>query len=826
MPDITRTVHFSADESGVSVDGTRFGWDRVVNEYGESAEDENFAPGVWGFNYAGTDVSFYVPNDYPTKSGFIKAINGLTTSAKETYTWNSVYDHAEKEGAVTAEFPTFTLTMNNDLAKEIMIPGGPDYHFVADANGIAIAYHKDETNTDVVICKKTWKEMEVDDSAIDDPADGITVDQKWNSGNKIETGKTYRYSFQFDGSDSPSGETRNLSFTLSNVTSLDSVIDGLNGVKIQLSGENIDYRTTVTKKDGDDKLLSLASSQSIIPHITPSLQEEIDLGRDFTIDNGYDKSGIVTVDNNRTGATLAFSNKDDSSKAGITLNADLSGAVDTVKQKLATYYTTMEQLAAYAAIAGRENKLSTDLATIVQDGNITKTGHFSETENLSTYTNRSSGCTTVLDDTTMYHGAKINFKGVQSVYDLAGSGFDSTCATCDRHYSIKFTIGGSGDGYTTGAHGYRFRETEDNQNEVYLLEVDLSSLVENNVTISGNGEGETSFASALVDVIHDSGFDKIHYQQYASKETELFVFDERGEGIPESNAKFYTKPFDPASIIDFHTSFENADGDYVDANYTYDFSDTQNSIQAKMKETDDTSDAGKKYFVKTSDGTYHVADAAELADASAMKYTVEFEYTLSDGTTSTDRNQAIEDAAKTGIKSAVEHTDVHLQSVTKTTVDVSAVQNDNTAVRPLFENEIIIKGDDGRIPIQHSAAVGDRTFISRYPMNTGILGIYSAKVDTLEHAHKAVDKVDHAINLVSEKRALYGVQQNRLEHSYNNNRVTTENVTASESRIRDTDMAQEIAAYTKNNVLLQSAQAMLSQANQVPQGVMQLLQQT
>ncbi|MCL1810539.1 MAG: flagellin, partial [Clostridiales bacterium] len=72
-------------------------------------------------------------------------------------------------------------------------------------------------------------------------------------------------------------------------------------------------------------------------------------------------------------------------------------------------------------------------------------------------------------------------------------------------------------------------------------------------------------------------------------------------------------------------------------------------------------------------------------------------------------------------------------------------------------------------------------------------------------------------------RGALGAIQNRLEHTINNIGVTVENVTAAESRIRDTDMAKEMMLYTKNNILVQAAQAMLAQANMVPQGVLQLL---
>ncbi|MBD5095180.1 MAG: hypothetical protein HDT26_13085 [Subdoligranulum sp.] len=91
-------------------------------------------------------------------------------------------------------------------------------------------------------------------------------------------------------------------------------------------------------------------------------------------------------------------------------------------------------------------------------------------------------------------------------------------------------------------------------------------------------------------------------------------------------------------------------------------------------------------------------------------------------------------------------------------------------------------------------------------------------------ASNAIDKIKDAINTVSTTRAGMGALQNRLEHTINNLDVAAENLSAANSRIRDTDMAKEMMNYTKMNVLVQSAQAMLAQANQQPQSVLQLLQ--
>lgn len=96
-------------------------------------------------------------------------------------------------------------------------------------------------------------------------------------------------------------------------------------------------------------------------------------------------------------------------------------------------------------------------------------------------------------------------------------------------------------------------------------------------------------------------------------------------------------------------------------------------------------------------------------------------------------------------------------------------------------------------------------------------------ISTREEASKAIDIVDKAVTKVSSERAKLGAVQNRLEHTINNLGTASENLTAAESRIRDVDMAKEMMNQTKNNILAQAAQAMLAQANQQPQGVLQLL---
>ncbi len=116
---------------------------------------------------------------------------------------------------------------------------------------------------------------------------------------------------------------------------------------------------------------------------------------------------------------------------------------------------------------------------------------------------------------------------------------------------------------------------------------------------------------------------------------------------------------------------------------------------------------------------------------------------------------------------------------------------------------------------QMSVIVGD--------MHTKALGIDGLDIGDQDGAAAAIETIRAAINNVSSVRGDLGAVQNRLEHTQNNLSVMAENIQDAESTIRDTDVAEEMMSYVKNNILVQSAQAMLAQANQVPQGVLQLL---
>ena len=138
--------------------------------------------------------------------------------------------------------------------------------------------------------------------------------------------------------------------------------------------------------------------------------------------------------------------------------------------------------------------------------------------------------------------------------------------------------------------------------------------------------------------------------------------------------------------------------------------------------------------------------------------------------------------------------------------------------------EMKFSGFGANLQVGDTSDKFNKVKVSVDSMSSKSLGIDQINIGTQTGASDAIKKIKDAINSVSSTRGDLGAVQNRLEHTINNLGVTTENMTAAESRIRDTDMAEEMMSYTKNNILIQAAQAMLAQANQVPQGVLQLLQ--
>jgi len=150
---------------------------------------------------------------------------------------------------------------------------------------------------------------------------------------------------------------------------------------------------------------------------------------------------------------------------------------------------------------------------------------------------------------------------------------------------------------------------------------------------------------------------------------------------------------------------------------------------------------------------------------------------------------------------------------------------DLSGTDPTLAGNVEIKvTSNGGLNMHIGANEGQTMYISVGDMRAAALGVNGINVTTKEAAEASITTIQSALDRVSSERAKLGAYQNRLEHTINNLGTTSENLSASESRIRDVDMAKEMMSFTKNNILSQAAQAMLAQANQQPQSVLQLLQ--
>jgi len=157
--------------------------------------------------------------------------------------------------------------------------------------------------------------------------------------------------------------------------------------------------------------------------------------------------------------------------------------------------------------------------------------------------------------------------------------------------------------------------------------------------------------------------------------------------------------------------------------------------------------------------------------------------------------------------------------------EVNALKEELTRIgeKTQFNKQNLLTGSLSGAVIHIGANAGESVSISIANMTASGLSVDATTVSTQTDANTAITTIDSAIETLSEERSGLGALQNRLEHTIKNLDNASENLQASESRIRDVDMAKEMMNFTKNNILNQAAQAMLAQANQQPQGVLQLL---
>ena len=288
--------------------------------------------------------------------------------------------------------------------------------------------------------------------------------------------------------------------------------------------------------------------------------------------------------------------------------------------------------------------------------------------------------------------------------------------------------------------------------------------------------------------------------------------------------------------------------------------DKGNTVEVTLKELnagDKISIAGKNYTIgatvdqakKLYDGiakgnkitvngtTYELADAIDAAKGQISK--ADLDGLIDKGTTVEYGNKkayVINDKATTGIDdndSSVVTAAKAYELESAEIVKASSIGTDTKATAGTLTNNTftLTKGkvnyNDALSFNLHVGADADMTnkiTVNIDSMNSAGLGVKGIKADTEQDATYAIDAIADAISTVSSQRSSLGAVQNRLEHTINNLDNVVENTTSAESRIRDTDMAEEMVNYSKNNILAQAGQSMLAQANQSNQGVLSLLQ--
>ena len=223
---------------------------------------------------------------------------------------------------------------------------------------------------------------------------------------------------------------------------------------------------------------------------------------------------------------------------------------------------------------------------------------------------------------------------------------------------------------------------------------------------------------------------------------------------------------------------------------------------------EDSEFAGLKgaVVVKGNNGTYAVADiASALTEAAKDNKTFSVGQGATDGSITLQQRKAVKDS-----------TDMTTREKLASYISISTVDTEADTDPVAGKGLVLQIGDTSEDFNQLRVDIQD--------MHTDALGIDGLDISEQGNAQDAIDKIKAAINTVSSVRGTLGATQNRLDHTINNLSVMEENIQDAESTIRDTDVAEEMMEYTKNNILIQSAQAMLAQANAVPQGVLQLLQ--
>lgn len=770
-PEIKVSFPVIGTDNGIEIAGQLVEWDDILNENNESIVDNIGESGVYHFNFRNGVGSFYVKG-FESLDTIKNGINNCNRIYGRKYI--NEYDGYYKAQAIDIKDIGSSLRVNNDIAQNLVNKKELDVRLKADEIGVWLVDVKDDGSdgNELANSKKTWENL------------GIT---SWDSKNDISDIKTYYYTYKSNTDDS--GYNIRFKFNLLDETSKESVIAGINNANVVDKDIKIDAEYTFSFTPAG-KLTSgtLKSSQCNV-----SLSDEIAFKRNFNQQVDVFAEGDLTYDENNKSFTLKFKDKNGNPNSAVELQSSSITSMESIKNGVQPYldYLLCRQI---PAAIGNQNITTPTLSDVLGSSNINSntTADVSKTEIYATQ--KMSGVCPV---------ASMDFSGLNKpggfqLYDLLGTGFNSTCATCTNHYSVMFVYGNTDK---VASNGIRYSKSNDGKNN-YTLKIDIKSMMEKNIDANTNNDitDGNSFTKALIGVMKSSNFD-FHYQQYAADGGKLYVYDNRNRQL----GSFDTKPYD----IDNCTVDITLNGDKgnLQLQYGYDL----NSLGLGQSPVTQTVESANGLFVKKADGTYELYDKTNTAHANQKRYDIQM------------GNLPIqwEQTYKTIMQGIADNTQINIKANDYDYVGYYAKKRPNSATVSTFDFYI---EDTKRFWIQAGANTNQGVALDWKGFTTYTLGIGTDDTLTQKSSEKLLGDIDGAVETISQMRSIFGAYTNRMEHMYSIDTNTAENLQSAESKIRDADIADEMVRVTAQDILLQATQAMLAQANKMKDGMLQLLQ--
>ncbi|MCI1959323.1 MAG: flagellin [Clostridia bacterium] len=402
-----------------------------------------------------------------------------------------------------------------------------------------------------------------------------------------------------------------------------------------------------------------------------------------------------------------------------------------------------------------------------------------------------------------------NFNGINLLDGSMGSGTSGAAAALASDATNSNAVVGAFDMTISGKAGLTVKLNADG---VDTTAASSASLTGDTLTINlkgGSTDGTTLTYSE--DDINEAVSRALSGSKYEGTTIKLSNDISLGaSGAAVSSAANYNLGFDAASVqlnTDGITTAEAANATAVGAAVT-----NTDGVSTKITVTADTAGANTNTLTVANSGT--AGATTDVSGAVALNLDADTAYTA------TDINQML---SKAGAGMTVSF-DGSLLGSTIYAGDAGVSDHVYTLGTDGTAGTGLASGGGLKLQVGDTDATYNKIEVTCGSMDSTSLGLGAVDVSSQPAAGASIDLINKAIEKVSTSRGNFGALQNRLEHTINNLSTTTENLTSAESNIRDVDMAGEMMEFTKDSILTQASQAMLAQANQLPQGVLQLLQ--